>query len=66
MVKPKARSPWGNHFAFLHVPIPELMNGDKFDPLEFLKKAQQIIKQKRSSLAIYLTAAVIDLICQKI
>jgi len=25
MVKPKAESPWGNHFAFLHVQLPELV-----------------------------------------
>lgn len=24
MVKPDSKSPWGNHFAFLQVPIPKL------------------------------------------
>ncbi|KAK0593637.1 hypothetical protein LWI29_005917 [Acer saccharum] len=56
MVKPDAKSPWGNHFAFLHVPIPKFTDSGLSDPLEFIKKAQQIIKSKRSSLGVYLTA----------
>uniref|UniRef100_A0A6N2KVW3 O-acyltransferase WSD1 C-terminal domain-containing protein n=1 Tax=Salix viminalis TaxID=40686 RepID=A0A6N2KVW3_SALVM len=54
MVKPKAESPWGNHFAFLHVQLPELVASTE--------KAQQIIKRKRSSLAVYLTAAFIEIV----
>ncbi|KAK1568167.1 hypothetical protein Q3G72_021348 [Acer saccharum] len=60
MVKPNAKSPWGNHFAFLHVPIPKLTDSGLSDPLEFIKKAQQIIKSKRSSLGVYLTAKLLE------
>jgi hypothetical protein len=62
MVKPKAESPWGNHFAFLHVQLPELVASTELNPIEFIRKAQQIIKRKRSSLAVYLTAAFIEIV----
>jgi hypothetical protein len=62
MVKPKAESPWGNHFAFLHVQLPELVASTELNPIEFVRKAQQIIKRKRSSLAVYLTAAFIEIV----
>ncbi|KAJ6425279.1 hypothetical protein OIU84_025949 [Salix udensis] len=39
MVKPKAESPWGNHFAFLHVQLPELVASTELNPLEFVTKA---------------------------
>ncbi|XP_011001806.1 PREDICTED: O-acyltransferase WSD1-like [Populus euphratica] len=60
MVKPKAESPWGNHFAFLHVQLPELVASTELNPIEFVRKAQQITKRKRSSLAVYLTAAFVE------
>ncbi|XP_034905888.1 wax ester synthase/diacylglycerol acyltransferase 4-like [Populus alba] len=62
MVKPKAESPWGNHFAFLHVQLPELVASTELNPIEFVRKAQQIIKRKRSSLAVYLTAAFVEIV----
>ena len=60
MVKPDAKSPWGNHFAFLHVPIPKFTDSGLSDPLEFIKKSRQIIKSKRSSLGVYLTAKLLE------
>ncbi|KAK3184113.1 hypothetical protein Dsin_031399 [Dipteronia sinensis] len=60
MVKPDAKSPWGNHFAFLHVPIPKFTDSGLSDPLEFIKKAQQIIKSKRNSLGVYLNAKLLE------
>ncbi|KAF9663131.1 hypothetical protein SADUNF_Sadunf17G0006500 [Salix dunnii] len=62
MLEPNAASPWGNHFAFLHVPLPELVDSTQFNPIEFVRKAQQIIKRKRSSFAVYLTAAFIEIV----
>ena len=48
MVKPNAKSPWGNHFAFLHVLIPKLNHVEFSNPLKFVWEAQKIIKRKRS------------------
>lgn len=57
MVKPKAELPWGNHFAFLSVNIPKLTHSDEAkDPLKFVFKAQKIIKKKRTSFAVFITA----------
>ncbi|KAI9176796.1 hypothetical protein LWI28_025885 [Acer negundo] len=63
MVKPDAESPWGNQFGFLHVSIPEPSSTDADqspDPLEFVLKAQKIIKRKRSSLAVKLTGRLLE------
>ncbi|KAK2651147.1 hypothetical protein Ddye_018636 [Dipteronia dyeriana] len=63
MVKPDAESPWGNQFGFLHVSIPESSSTDADqspDPLEFVLKAQKIIKRKRSSLAVKLTGRLLE------
>ncbi|KAJ6316093.1 hypothetical protein OIU78_019386 [Salix suchowensis] len=62
MVKPKAESPWGNHFVFLHVQLPELVVSTELNPIEFVKKSQQIIKRKRSSWAVHLTAAFVEIV----
>uniref|UniRef100_A0A6N2KH54 Uncharacterized protein n=1 Tax=Salix viminalis TaxID=40686 RepID=A0A6N2KH54_SALVM len=62
MLEPNAASPWGNHFAFLHVPLPELVDSTELNPLEFVRKTHQIIKRKRSSFAVYLTAAFIEIV----
>ncbi|XP_044501643.1 wax ester synthase/diacylglycerol acyltransferase 4-like [Mangifera indica] len=59
MVKPNAKTPWGNYFAFLHVPIPQYVTTDDAtpsNPLEFVLKVQQILSAKKNSLAVYLTA----------
>ncbi|KAA8526365.1 hypothetical protein F0562_008432 [Nyssa sinensis] len=47
---------WGNQFGFLHVSIPKLNGADHCsNPIDFVFEAQQIIKQKRNSAAVYLT-----------
>ncbi|WCJ30797.1 O-acyltransferase (WSD1-like) family protein [Euphorbia peplus] len=61
MVKPKvAESKWGNQFAFLHVSMPELDDDSLSNPLNFIDKAQQIIKRKRTSLAVNFTGSLLD------
>lgn len=55
MLEPKAKTPWGNYFAFLHVPIPKLDDHSTDNPLEFVCKAREIINAKKSSLASHLT-----------
>ncbi|CAN6570231.1 unnamed protein product [Malus baccata var. baccata] len=59
MVKPDSKSPLGNHFAFLQVPIPmtEFSNA-----LDFVWEAQKIIKKKRNSLAIYFTSGLLKML----
>jgi hypothetical protein len=62
MVKPDAESPWGNHFAFLNVRIPKLRDAEaKNNPLKFVLHARKIIKRKRSSFGVYLTAKYLQL-----
>lgn len=67
MVKPKATMPWGNHFSFLHVPLPKLSNPSpghdpsaKFNPLDFVFASHQIIKRKRNNAAALLTGGLLD------
>lgn len=61
MVKPNAKTPWGNHFAFLHVSIPHLTDDATFsNTLEFVLKAQQILSTKKNSLAVHLTAQLLE------
>lgn len=60
MVKPDAESPWGNQFGFLHVSVPELTDAESSNPLEFVLKAQKLIKRKRDSLAVSFTGQLIE------
>ncbi|KAH9792405.1 diacylglycerol O-acyltransferase [Citrus sinensis] len=60
MVKPDSKAPWGNHFAFLHVSVPQLTNAEIQNPLKFIRKAQEIIQSKRSSFGAYLTAKLLE------
>ncbi|XP_050207949.1 wax ester synthase/diacylglycerol acyltransferase 4-like [Mercurialis annua] len=60
MIKTNSKSPWGNHFAFLHISIPKLTDNLELHPFMFGKIAQETIKKKRSSLAVYLTAALLE------
>ncbi|KAL5797541.1 hypothetical protein ACOSQ2_002361 [Xanthoceras sorbifolium] len=62
MVKPDAESPWGNQFGFLHISIPESTDhtDESPNPLEFVLKAQKVIKRKRSSLAVNLTGRLLE------
>jgi hypothetical protein len=64
MVEPNADSPWGNHFAFLNIPVPKLRDAAGAEnPLQFVFKARQIIRRKRmSSFAVYLTAKYLQLV----
>lgn len=63
MLKPEA--PWGNHFAFLKIPIPKLGDAEaKNNPLKFVINARKIIKRKRSSIGVYLTAKYLRLVAR--
>ncbi|XP_056166303.1 wax ester synthase/diacylglycerol acyltransferase 4-like isoform X1 [Syzygium oleosum] len=63
MVRPNSKSPWGNNFAFLHVPIPKVKPGDSqfSDPLKFVHKAREVIKRKRSSFGVVLTGKLLEI-----
>ncbi|CAI0548792.1 unnamed protein product [Linum tenue] len=76
MMSKATESPWGNHFAFLHVGLPKLMvggatgnddNGGRQEStmarrsLEFLKATQKVIQKKRSSVAVHLNGGLIQL-----
>ncbi|KAL3509343.1 hypothetical protein ACH5RR_028744 [Cinchona calisaya] len=60
MVEPKSKTPWGNHFAFMHVSVPKLTKEESSNPLNFVLKAQRIIKTKRNSAGVYLTGKLLD------
>ncbi|CAN6570230.1 unnamed protein product [Malus baccata var. baccata] len=60
MVKPDSKSPWGNHFTFLHVPIPKLTEFSNV--LDYVWKTHKIIKQKRNSSAIYFTSGLLKML----
>ncbi|KAI4346829.1 hypothetical protein L6164_007692 [Bauhinia variegata] len=51
---------WGNKFAFLHVPIPELSEIKISNPLEFVYQAQKVIDRKKNSLAVPLTGMLLN------
>lgn len=55
MLKPNAKSPWGNHIAILHITLPASSDSDFSNPLDFVWEAQKIIRRKRSSIGVYLT-----------
>ncbi|KAJ1397525.1 O-acyltransferase, WSD1, N-terminal [Sesbania bispinosa] len=61
MMKVDSKSPWGNHIAFLHVSIPKLTQARLSNPLEFVWKAQKIIKRKRNSFTVFLIEWLLDL-----
>ncbi|KAF8014150.1 hypothetical protein BT93_H0096 [Corymbia citriodora subsp. variegata] len=63
MVQPNSKSPWGNNFAFLHVPIPKVKRSDSqfSDPVKFVHKAHEVIKRKRSSLGVVLTGKLLEI-----
>lgn len=65
MLKPDSEAPWGNHFAFLKIPIPKLGDAEaKNNPLKFVINARKIIKRKRSSIGVYLTAKYLRLVAR--
>ncbi|KAL3714570.1 hypothetical protein ACJRO7_006479 [Eucalyptus globulus] len=63
MVRPNSESPWGNHFAFLHVPIPKVKPSDSqfSNPLKFVYKTHEVIKRKRSSFGVILTGKLLEI-----
>ncbi|KAF3333354.1 O-acyltransferase WSD1-like protein [Carex littledalei] len=61
LTKPKARTPWGNNFGFLHATIPKCENAKEVDPLFFVTTARKIIKSKRSSLCVFLTGRFLEI-----
>lgn len=66
MNKPNSKLPWGNHISLLHVPIPKLLtNSEEQFPdnaLDFVWKAQKIIRSKRHSWGIHLTAGFLEIL----
>ncbi|KAH7669202.1 CoA-dependent acyltransferases protein [Dioscorea alata] len=63
MRSPNSNARWGNHFAFIHVPIPKCdKKNNKVDPLEFVLKAKKLIKSKKASFGIYLSGAFLEII----
>ncbi|XP_030533937.1 wax ester synthase/diacylglycerol acyltransferase 4-like [Rhodamnia argentea] len=63
MVQPSSESPWGNNFAFLHVPIPKVKPSDSqfLDPLKFVREARDTIRRKRSSFGVVLTGKLLEI-----
>ncbi|KAI3940600.1 hypothetical protein MKW92_050195 [Papaver armeniacum] len=61
MAKPNTKVPWGNNFGFLHVSIPEKIDVENADPLEFVYEAKKLITNKKNSLAVYLNGNLLDL-----
>ncbi|ONK71872.1 uncharacterized protein A4U43_C04F13250 [Asparagus officinalis] len=61
MARRDSKVPWGNHFAFLHVSIPTNKDPENADPLHSIRRAKKIIKAKRNSLGVYLTAGILEI-----
>jgi hypothetical protein len=61
MTKADSKSPWGNHISFLHIPIPKLCQASLSNPLEFVWKAQNIIKRKRNAFTVFLIEWLLDM-----
>lgn len=62
MTKSDTKSPWGNHFAFIHVGIPSCKDPMNADPLQFVQTTKKIIQEKKNSLAVVLTAKFVEII----
>ncbi|XP_050258618.1 wax ester synthase/diacylglycerol acyltransferase 11-like [Quercus robur] len=62
MLKPNSKVPWGNQFAFLHVPMLELKDHKSQNPLDFVLAASKIINKKKSSLGVYLTGRFLEIV----
>ncbi|XP_027061878.1 O-acyltransferase WSD1-like [Coffea eugenioides] len=60
MVEPHSKTPWGNHFAFMHVSVPNLTKAGSQNPLNFVLEAQKIIRSKRNSAGVYLTGKLLE------
>ncbi|KAJ1434526.1 O-acyltransferase, WSD1, N-terminal [Sesbania bispinosa] len=64
MLGTNSKAPWGNRFYFMPFPIPEFSDTSPLNPLEFVLKANKIIKNKRNSLAVPLTDVLLRLLNQ--
>ncbi|KAM7503441.1 hypothetical protein LguiB_002345 [Lonicera macranthoides] len=65
MIKPNAKMPWGNHFAFLHLPIPKLLNcphKNSSNPIDFVFNVHKMVKKKRNSAAVHLTGRLLEVL----
>ncbi|CAN1219202.1 Wax ester synthase/diacylglycerol acyltransferase 11 [Linum perenne] len=68
MVEPSVAAtklPWGNHFTFLNVSVPKLHydgTNKEVNPLEFVLKTHEMVKRKRNSMGVYLTAMYLQLV----
>ncbi|KAH9312489.1 hypothetical protein KI387_027524, partial [Taxus chinensis] len=58
MLKPNSGTPWGNRFGLLQIPIPM---ADMESPLDYVRKAKQIIDRKKLSLEVFLTSRLLGL-----
>ncbi|KAH9312461.1 hypothetical protein KI387_027496, partial [Taxus chinensis] len=56
MLKPNSGTPWGNHFGLLQIRIPV---ADMKSPLDYVRKAKQMIDRKKMSLEALLTSRVL-------
>ncbi|KAF6162528.1 hypothetical protein GIB67_003074 [Kingdonia uniflora] len=53
---------WGNHFSFIHLSVPSQNYGKKIDPLQYIFKAQKVVKRNRNSIGIYLNGILLQLV----
>lgn len=53
---------WGNRFAFLHVPIPDLNDTRSANPLQFIWEAHKEIARKKNSWATPLTGMLLNMV----
>ncbi|XP_014503811.1 O-acyltransferase WSD1 [Vigna radiata var. radiata] len=58
--KRNSNSAWGNQYAFLHVPIPELTDSKYANPLHFIWEAHKEMTKKKTSFATPLTAMLLN------
>ncbi|RDX81430.1 O-acyltransferase WSD1, partial [Mucuna pruriens] len=58
--KTNSSAAWGNQYAFLHIPIPELSDSKYANPLEFILEAHKEMNKKKNSLATPLTGMLLD------
>ncbi|XP_060672753.1 wax ester synthase/diacylglycerol acyltransferase 4-like [Ziziphus jujuba] len=62
MMKPDSKTPWGNRFAFLHIPIPKIRNDQFSNPLDIVRYAQKVMGRKRKSLSVYLNGRLLEMV----
>ncbi|XP_078432063.1 wax ester synthase/diacylglycerol acyltransferase 4-like [Wolffia australiana] len=62
IMKPNGKSPWGNQFGFLHVPLPKSYDPERVKPLDFVRQAKKTIARKKNSLAVFLNGMLLETI----